>query len=207
MDISRDKIPEIFTQATEDNSSIQHAFMYYNGRFNDLLCNTNTILGFVDSNTNKTPKVLSGNIYGNNIQLDNYILINNKLEKFTYNFNSFFMGKDSIASFIRYIESLPYGEGAKPSDCFYAGMTGNDLAAIGKLSAENCNFKFQNALFKDSKWDKNGNATEIKWSISFKGISNLDNKQIKNYTLDLILRPNKTPLNQYYYKIYSIVIE
>ncbi|MDP4178710.1 MAG: VCBS repeat-containing protein, partial [Bacillota bacterium] len=207
MDISRDKTPEIFTQAQENNTSVQHAFMYNNGKFCDLMCNTNAILGFVDSNSNKTPKVLSGNINNNNIQLDNYILINNKLEKFTYNFNSSFMGKDSVLSFIRYVESLPYDQNSIPAEAFYSQISGNDLASFGKLSADNCTYKFQNALFMDSKWNKNGDVTEIKWSISFKGTSNIDAKQIKNRALNLILIPNKEPLNQYYYKISSISLE
>jgi hypothetical protein len=89
------------------------------------------------------------------------------------------MGKDSIFSFIKYIESLPGNEANKPANVFYPGLSGDDIAVIGKLSGENNTYSFQNCVFKDSKSDKNGEVSEILWTLNFKGTSNVSKDKIR----------------------------
>ena len=93
MDISRNKVPEIFTQASTKNKAIQHAFFWNGEKFDDIFCSTNNILGFIDSKNNKTPKVLSGNIKDGKINFTSYIFIKNSLKSFDYNYVDNYMGK------------------------------------------------------------------------------------------------------------------
>lgn len=207
MDISRNKVPEIFIQALEKDTPIQHIFLYDSNKFEDIFCSTNNFLGFMDSNNNKTPRVLSGSIKENKIEFTNYMLINNKMQNFSYNYKENFMGKDTVMGFIKYIETLPSGESAMPKDIFYPGLNGNDLAAIGKLSGENNSFIFLNAWFKDTNWNKAGEISEVIWSFSFKGISNVNKDVIKSYVVNLKLRPHGEDKDGFYYKIYSMSLE
>lgn len=189
MDISRDKVPEIFIQSSQQNTPIQHSFMWNNGNFDDIFCSSNSVLGFMDCGNNKTPKLLSGNLSASGIELFGYILVKDKLQSFPLSNNNNFMGKDSVFSFIRYLEGLPESEPYKPADIFYPGLTGNDLSLIGKLSGENNTYKFQSLTFKDTKWDKDGQISETRWNITFKAISNNNKDLIKNYNLTLTLKP------------------
>jgi len=100
MDISRNNVPEIFTQASENNKAVQHAFFWNGEKFDDIFCNTNNILGFVDSKNNKTPKVLSGNIKDGKLNFVSYILIKNSLQSFDYNYIDNYMGKNTVLGFI-----------------------------------------------------------------------------------------------------------
>ena len=161
----------------------------------------------MDSNNNKTPRVISGSIKDNKIQLTNYMLISNKLQTFSYNYKENFMGKDTAMGFIKYIGTLPNGESTMPKDIFYPGLSGNDLDTIGKLSGENNSYSLLNASFKDTKWNKAGEISEIVWSFSFKGISNLNKDVSKNYVINLKLKPFGTDKDNFYYRIYSMSLE
>lgn len=204
MDISRDKLPEIFTQGSESGKAIQHMFVWDKDKFKDLLCNANNILGFIDLHNNKTPKIISGNIGEDSIHMSNYIFSQGKLINYANNYSDNFLGKDSILSFIKYIQGLPQNEIDKPSDLFYPGLDGNALSAIGILSALDSTFTFQDGIFMDNRCNTDGEIVEIKWTLNFKAISNKDNNNIKNYTLNLILKAHGDTTKKYYFKISSI---
>ncbi|MCM8709788.1 VCBS repeat-containing protein [Clostridium sp. SYSU_GA19001] len=206
MDITRDKIPEIFVQASEKETPIQHVFLWSDGKFKDIFFGSNNIAGFADLSNNRTPKFLTGNITNNKIELSNYIFMPDKknLEKFTFNYKDNYMGRDSVFAFIKYIESLPENESNKPANIFYPGLNGQDMAVIGKLSGENNTYTFLNCIFKDNKSDVNGNITEVQWTLNFKAVSNLNKEKTKNYTLNLILKPSGKPEENNLFKIYSI---
>lgn len=206
MDVTRDKVPEIFIQSSQNGKGVQHVFIWDDGKFKDVFCSSNSILGFADCSNNKTPKFLSGKITSNKIEFSNYIFIpdSNKLEKFAFNHKDNYMGRDTILSFIKYIGSLPEGEAEKPANIFYPGLNGDDISLIGKLSGENNTYVFQNCVFKDNKSDKNGDITEALWTLNFKAASNTNKKQIKNYSLNVLLKPNEKADENYLFKIYSI---
>lgn len=205
MDISRDNVPEIFTQAYSKDGNIQHVFYWNNKNFNDIFSSKNNLLGFVDCKNNKTPKFISGNLSKSNLDFSSYILIKNDFQKFTFNYPENYLGKDSVFKFVKYIESLPDNEAAKPQDTFISGLSGNDLSVIGKLCAENCTYTFQSGNFMDSKWNSKGEATEITWTLSFKGILKTDNSQSKNYILQIKLKPDTSAKKESNFRIYSIV--
>jgi hypothetical protein len=209
MDITRDKSPEIFVQSSEKGTPVQHIFMWSNGKFVDLFCGSNNITGFSDCTNNKTPRFMSGKIGANKIELSTFMFMHDvsKLENVAFNYKDNYMGKDSIFSFIKYIEALPGSEANKPANIFYPGLSGQDISVIGKLAGENNTYSFQNCVFKDAKSDKNGEASEIVWTLNFKGVSNLSKDKVKNYTLNVSLKPEGKADANNYFKIYSITLE
>lgn len=194
-DISRDKVPEIFIQSSNKDVPIQHIFKWDNTKkkFEDILFNQNNILGIMDSCNSKTPKVISGTLKDNQMSLKNYIILRNKFEEFDYKYSNDFMGKNSIITFINYIQGLPTSEANRPQEIFDTNISGKDLQEIGKLSAENIQFKFQDATFLDKKYNKNGDASIVQWTLNFKGTSNKDTSIVKNYTIIASLKLYEDP--------------
>ena len=188
MDISRNNVPEIFTQASQNNKAIQHAFIWNGEKFNDIFCSTNNILGFVDSKNNKTPKVLSGNIKDGKMNFISYIFIKNSLKSFDYNYVDNYMGKNTILGFINLLSSFPLAELNISKEIFAPDLNGNDISLLSDLSNRKVYFNFQDAVFKDYNWDKDGNASEVLWTLSFKGTSIGNVKETKNYTIELIVK-------------------
>jgi hypothetical protein len=188
MDISRNSVPEIFTQASQNNKAIQHAFLWNGEKFDNIFCSTNNILGFIDSKNNKTPKVLSGNIKDGKMNFISYIFIKNDLKSFDYNYTDNYMGKNTIMGFINLMASFPLAELNISKEIFAPDLNGNDISLLSDLSNRKVYFNFQDAVFKDYKWDKDGNASEILWTLNFKGANTNDLKQTKNYTIELILK-------------------
>lgn len=207
MDVSRNKIPEIFIQGSQKNKPLQRVFIFHDDNFDNILSNSNSILGFIDCKNNKTPKVISGKIQGNNIVFSNYIFLNYKFTNYNYDTNKTFVGKDTIYAFIKLIEGLPQSESYKPNNIFSSDISEEDMSNIGALSGEDNSYVFQDALFKENKCDANGNISEICWTLNFRGKSNTDNSTVKNYTLDLTLTPDKNSKDNYYFKIASIYVK
>lgn len=202
LDVSRDKLPEIFVQASLDGSPVQNVFLWKNNGFQNIISNSNNLLGFIDYHNNKTPKIILGNLDNNSVELSNYIISKNNLIKYPSNFNSNFLGKDSILQFIKYVDSLPYNILYSPREVFYPEEPSSITKTIDTLATYNATYHFQDGFFIDNSCDKDGNITTMKWILNFKGISNSDNKIVKNYTLSMILKPVGDPNSNYYFKIF-----
>lgn len=207
LDVSRDKVPEIFVQASNKDIAIQHVFYWNNETFENAFSNSNNILGFIDCKNNKTPKVLSGRLQDDNIWLTNYIFLNYKFKNYNYESTSTFMGKDTIFTLIKYIQSLPLKEQYTPKDILSPNISSRDLAALDMLSEYKNTYIFQDGIFSENKCDKNGNVSEILWTLNFRGISNTDKNIVKNYTLNVILCPFENSKDKNYFKITSIYIK
>jgi hypothetical protein len=204
MDINRDKIPEIFVQASQKNKPIQHIFMWTGEDFKDIYCSNNNILGFIDIQSNKTPKLISGNILNSKINLTYFMYFNSNLQNFSYT-DEILPGKDAVLSFIKYVETLPEGEAYMPAEIFYPGLTGKELAAIGKMCGENNIYSFQDAVFMDTKVDKGGEISEIRWTLNFKGLSRMIPEHAQNYSVNIKLKPDLNCSDRCF-KIYNITL-
>ncbi|OAA92663.1 FG-GAP repeat domain-containing protein [Clostridium coskatii] len=204
MDVSRNKIPEIFVQGSIANKPVQRVFTFNNNKFDNIFSNYNNILGFIDCKNNKTPKVISGKLQGDSMTLSNYIFLNYKFKNYNYESDSTFMGKDTICAFIKLIQGLPQSESYKPKDIFYSSISSENMSLIGNMSGENNSYVFQDALFMETKCDTNGNTSELSWTLNFKAISNTDTNIVKNYTLNLVLIPDKSSEKKYHFKIASM---
>ena len=202
IDTSRDKLPEIFVQASINGSPVQNIFMWKNNKFQNIINNSNNLLGIIDYHNNKTPKIILGNIDNNNVEFSNYLISKNTLIKYQSNYSPNYLGKDSILQFIKYIDSLPYNILYSPKEVFHPEASSSVTKTIDALSSFNATYYFQDGFFIDNSCDKDGTITGMKWILNFKGISNSDNKTVKNYTLNLLLKPNGAINSNYYFKIF-----
>lgn len=202
-DISRNRIPEIIVQASDNNKAIQHIFLFQAGQFKDIFSNSNNILGIIDCQNNRTPKVISAKYSNYGFDFSNYILIGGELQKYTCSIAEDYMGKSTTLKLINYIQALPRGEIYKPNDIFDPGLKGGELAIIGKMAAENSIYTFQDAFFEDIKYDKDGETIEVSWVLNFKGI-NINTNEVKNYTLNVLMKKIALDEVNYKYKIYYI---
>jgi hypothetical protein len=207
MDINRNKVPEIFVQASEKGVPVQHIFIWDKNDFKDIFCSSNNIIGFIDCKNNKTPKIISGNISNGTMTQVNYVLINNELYNFNLTAKDNFLGKNTILSFIKYVQGLPGSEPYKPSDIFYPGLTGKDLNPISKMTGGNITYGFEDGLFMDTKWNKDGEVSEVKWILNFKGTSNTDTSIIKPYKITLSLKATSNTDTNLNYKIQTVTVE
>ncbi|MCD3350971.1 VCBS repeat-containing protein [Clostridium botulinum D/C] len=204
LDVSRDKIPEIFVQSSQSNVSLQHIFAYKDNKFKDIFCSYNNILGFIDHSNNKTPKILSGKLYGGEFNFENYIIIDNKLEKYNGNIKDTFMGKDSISTFINIITSLNGSYTPNNENIFHSNIDTNSLDMLPHLAGYANNYVFQDAIFMDTRCDKSGEPTNVQWILNFRGSPIDSNGELKNYTLKVNLCRCKNCIDKYYFKILSI---
>lgn len=207
VDIARDRAPEIFTQASDNNKAVQHIFVWDHTRFSDALCSSDPFLGFISDPNTSASKILTGNLEKGTIVLKNYLMIGNRLEKFDYKFKDNYAGKDTISSLIKYIESYPQGEEKRPSEIFDPNINSKELAPLGKLAENNCTYKFLDALFMDTLKDAKGELAEIQWNLGFKGVSHADPSQVTHHSLKVTLRPCLEQNNVYAYKINTITLE
>ncbi|MBA5851249.1 VCBS repeat-containing protein [Clostridium sp. cel8] len=204
MDVSRDRIPEIFIQGSLGKNSLQRFFVFDGYKFKNIFSSSNNILGFIDCTNNRTPKIITGRFQGENMMLTNYIFLNNKLKNYNLEENKTFMGKDTICSFINFIEKLPSSKPYIPNKIFSSNLSNDDMYLIDKLANENNTYVFQDGMFVEKKSDRKGNTSELSWVLNFKGVSNSDSSIIKNYTINLILVSNKNETDSNKFKIISM---
>lgn len=204
MDISRNRIPEIFIQGSLGKNSLQRIFAFDGNKFENIFSSSNNILGFIDCTNNRTPKIITGRFEGNGMLLTNYIFLNYKFKNYNLEDNSTFMGKDTISSFINFIQGLPGSRSYIPSNIFSPNLSNDDMYSIDKLSNANNSYIFQDGIFIEKKCDTKGNTSELSWVLNFKGISNSDNSIIKNYTIKLLLISDNKGSKTNYFRIMSI---
>lgn len=203
-DISRDNVNEIFTQSSENNTSLQHLFVWDKAKFKDVLYTTNNIIGFIDIHNNKTPKIISSNFNNAPLIFSNYILVKNKIKPYYCNYNSNFIGKDTIYSFITYIQNLSSNTTEKPEGLFHESGKFSCYTAIDKLISSNRKYTFQDGSFSDTDYDKNGEISDVKWVLNFKSASKLIKEDCKSTSIRLSLKTIGDPSKQFYFKISSI---
>lgn len=201
LDISRDKVPEIFLQSSVNNKPIQHIFIHTNNNYTDIFSSYNNTLGFIDCSNNQSPKIISGNIYQNNFSFANYILLQDKLEKYYYKTEETFMGKDTILNFINLITTLNPENFQPNEDIFDPKYYGNVSSVVKSLASFGSNFIFQDATFIDTKSNKDGKPIQVEWILNFRANSVSSPNELKNYTLKLVLNAFVNSKEKFYYKI------
>lgn len=164
-DISRDGIPEIFLQSSQEGIPISHIFNWNGIDFNDIYSSKNTILGILNSKNNKTPSIFSGSIVKGVFSFENYMLIGTNFKNISYE-NITVPGNDEIINFIDIIEN-PYELSQLPN-IFSESISRNDTALLWKLEKNLYSYSFQDAFFIDDKWDNNGNISSVMWELNFK---------------------------------------
>ena len=184
LDLDRNNIPEIIVQSSEENSSIQHLFKWTRNGFEDIFYSTNNILGIVDSNNGKTPKILSFSLGDSKENIQKYMLLNKKFKNISYDTVEP-TGLYSIISFIDII-SLNYEISELPN-IFATYIPKEDLSQIWRLEKESYYYDFQDAFFRDIDWNNNGEVTNSSWILNFNKIpkENPNNKSQVKFTIQL----------------------
>lgn len=203
-DISRDNINEIFIQSSQNDTSLQHLFVWDKTKFKDVLYTTNNIIGFIDVHNNKTPKIISSKFNNAPLVFSNYILVKSKIKPYYCNYSSNFIGKDTIASFITYIQNLSPNTSEKPESLFHESGKFSCYSSIDKLIKSNRKYIFEDGSFSDTDYNKNGEISDVKWILNFKSTSNLVKEDCKNTSIKLFLKSIGSPNEQFYFKISSI---
>lgn len=204
LDVSRNKVPEIFLQGSWGKNSLQRFFVFDGHKFKNIFSSSNNILGFVDCTNNRTPKIITGRLHDGSMLLTNYIFTNYRFENYNLDNTETFAGNDTICSFVNFIESLPGSHSYIPPNVFSPNISNDDMYLIDKLANLNNTYVFQDAFFMEKKCDNHGNISELSWTLNFKGIPNSDNTSAKNYTLNLILAPDNSKNNSSKFKIISM---
>lgn len=184
LDLDRNNIPEIMIQSSEDNNSIQHLFKWTGEDFEDIFYSTNNILGIIDSNNGKTPKIISFSLTDSKENMQKYMLLNKKLKNISYD-SIEPTGLYPISNFID-IVSLNYEISELPN-IFTGYISSEDLSQIWRLEKELYYYTFQDAFFRDISWNDKGEITICSWSLNFDKISK-ENNNIKsqiNFTIQL----------------------
>lgn len=182
LDLSRDGIPEIIIRTFKYNKSINYIFTWDKNNFSNVYTSSNNILGILDSNNSRTPKILSASSSGGDSSTNSYIF-NGKILKDTTFSKTNIPNLNLIQSFIDLIEATY--ELSDPPDIFSSSIDSNELKLLWNLNKDTYNYAFQNGYFYDSNWDDNGNLTKINWSLSFeevkKSASSNDTKELLLY--------------------------
>lgn len=184
LDLDRNNIKEIIVQSYEEDSSIQHLFKWTGNGFEDIFYSTNNILGIVDSNNGKTPKILSFSLGDSKENIQKYMLLNKKFKNISYDTVEP-TGLYSIISFIDII-SLNYEISELPN-IFATYISKEDLSQIWRLEKESYYYDFQDAFFRDIDWNNNGEVTNSSWILNFNKIpkENPNNKSQVKFTIQL----------------------
>lgn len=199
-DISRNNVKEIFTQASNGESSIQNVFIFKDNSYENVLATKNNILGIIDNSNNKTPKLISGNFNSGYMDLHSYIIVNNDLKEFPYIYEENYIGDKLICNFINLIQSFP-NESLELPSYFTDNLNYNSTSQIYTAANNQYSYILQDCFFKDITYDEKGLPKDISWTLNFKGRNINDSKNIKNFTFDVILTRNS---NSFDYKITSL---
>lgn len=204
-DVSRDKVNEIFVQSSQNNTPIQHMFIWDNNSFKDVLYNYNNIIGLIDTHNNETPKIISANFFNGKIDFSNFILIRNKLKNYAADYKDNFIGKDTIAALICKIQILDPNELDKENKIFSSESWATFIQIYNNLIKDNNTYIFEDGSFKDTRYNKDGEISEVKWILNFKAISKSDLNKIKNYSLSVVLKASEQNKEEpYHFKISSL---
>lgn len=205
VDVNRDKLPELCVQGSKNNLPVQNIFAYEDGSFKNIFSENNNITGFINMNTNKSPILFSGNLTGSGIQLNSFYLLHNTKKEINLKSEDSYLGKNTIFSFISFMNGLSLNNDIMPKEIVSEQLNSEDYAVIGRLSGQNRKFVFQDAYFIDNKYNNDGELEEIKWTLNFKGISNSNNDDIKNYNLELLLTRSEDKTDNFVYKISTLI--
>lgn len=191
-DISRDSIPEIFLQSSQEGTPISHIFRWNGTGFDDIHFSKNNIVGILNSKNNKTPKVFSGSIVNGVFSFESHMLIGSNFKDITYE-NSPVPGKDEVIKFIDIVEN-PYEPSELPN-IFSSSISRNDTALLWKLEKELYSYNLQDAFFVDTDWDNNGNISSVMWELNFKKTDKSKSKANESISIRISLKYSDNKYN------------
>lgn len=189
LDLSRNGVPEIIVRTYKNNSPINYIFTWNKDNFSNVYTSNSNMLGILDSNNSRTPKIFSLSSSEGNSSTKSSLFNGKELKDTTFSKDTV-PNLNIIQAFIDFVES-PY-ELSEAPDIFTSSIDSTELALLWSLDKEVYGYSFQNGYFQDSDWDDKGNIKTLNWYLSFEEVKKLDSStEKKELLINLILEKNE----------------
>lgn len=199
IDLNRNKIPELIISGFKNNKPTFYIFQWIDNTFKEILFSQNNILGILDYNNSRTPKIFTTNSTTGDKGTNSYILNSNSLKNITFS-NQTIPSLGNIQTLINLIEA-DYELDDAP-DIFASYIPSEELGILWNLDKSTYRYSFQKGYFYDISWDDLGKATSIYWILSFEKVNSIDSN-CKSQELTIYVKSNLEEPDEY--KISSII--
>lgn len=164
-DISRDNSPEIFIQSFDSLTPIQHIYTFKENTYQHIFSSTNNVIGILDSNNSKTPKVYSFSLESPNKSLQKYMLINGTFKNISFCSDEI-PGLFCITSLV---DSLCYQKTYE--NIFTEESSSTEIIKLDHIFTDKSNVLFLDASFCDIDSNSYNKINTIKWTLRFKSLT------------------------------------
>ena len=199
IDLNRNKVPELIISGFKNNKPTFYIFQWIDNTFKEILFSQNNILGILDYNNSRTPKVFTTNSSTGDKGTNSYILNSNSLKDISFSKESI-PSLGNIQTLINLIEA-DYELDDAP-DIFTSYIPSEELGILWNLNKSTYRYSFQKGYFYDISWDNLGKTTSIYWVLSFEKINFIDSNNAPE-ELTIHVKVNLEELDEY--KISSII--
>ena len=171
IDLNRNKIPELIISGFKNNKPTFYIFQWKDNTFQEVLFSQNNILGILDYNNSRTPKIYITNSTTGDKGTNGYILNANSIKDITFS-NPTIPSLGNIQTLINLIEA-DYELDDAP-DIFTAYIPSEELGILWNLDKSTYRYSFQKGYFYYISWDDSGRAASIYWILSFEKVNFID---------------------------------
>lgn len=199
IDLNRNKVPELIISGFKNNKPTFYIFQWIDNTFKEILFSQNNILGILDYNNSRTPKVFTTNSNTGDKGTNSYILNSNSIKDISFSKESI-PSLGNIQTLINLIEA-DYELDDAP-DIFTSYIPSEELGILWNLNKSTYRYSFQKGYFYDISWDNLGKTTSIYWVLSFEKINFIDSNNAPE-ELTIHVKVNLEELDEY--KISSII--
>ena len=199
IDLNRNKIPELIISGFKNNKPTFYIFQWLDNTFKEILFSQGNILGILDYNNSRTPKVFTTNSSVGDKGTNSYILNSNSIKDISFSKQSI-PSLGNIQTLINLIEA-DYELDDAP-DIFTSYIPSEELGILWNLDKSTYRYSFQKGYFYDISWDNLGKATSIYWVLSFEKFNFIDSNNAPE-ELTIYVKVNLEELDKY--KISSII--
>lgn len=199
IDLNRNKIPELIISGFKNNKPTFYIFQWLDNTFKEILFSQNNILGILDYNNSRTPKVFTTNSSTGDKGTNSYILNSNSIKDISFSKQSI-PSLGNIQTLINLIEA-DYELDDTP-DIFTSYIPSEELGILWNLDKSTYRYSFQKGYFYDISWDNLGKATSIYWVLSFEKFNFIDSNNAPE-ELTIHVKVNLEEVDEY--KISSII--
>ena len=199
IDLNRNKVPELIISGFKNNKPTFYIFQWIDNTFKEILFSQNNILGILDYNNSRTPKVFTTNSSTGDKGTNSYILNSNSIKDISFSKESI-PSLGNIQTLINLIEA-DYELDDAP-DIFTSYIPSEELGILWNLNKSTYRYSFQKGYFYDISWDNLGKTTSIYWVLSFEKINFIDSNNAPE-ELTIHVKVNLEELDEY--KISSII--
>ncbi|CDF57776.1 FG-GAP repeat domain-containing protein [Thermobrachium celere] len=163
-DIDKDKVKEIIIQSKDKTGPILSIFRFNNDKFEKMASGRYQVYGLIKHPASSNNFVVLGSRNNSSMNFNLFIAKEGKLTPVLSTLNNLSLGKDTIASFIEYVEK-------KEVEAF-------NQIIDNKLTSTIQNGNFEDAKITDIKYNKDGMPTDITYLVRTSVQSNSGNEAL-----------------------------